>query len=265
MSDDSKIREWNAAAYHHVSAPQTSWGKRVLARLSLRGDETVMDAGCGTGRLTAELLSALPQGKVVGVDLSHNMVAAAREHLPAKNQRADFLVADLQHLPFGGAFDGIFSTAAFHWVPDHLRLFRSLLGSLRPGGWLVAQCGGGPNLARLLARVDGLMQTPLFAHYFSRFRHPWVFNDPETAAALLGEVGFVDIETSLEPAFTVLEDRASWSTFVRTVVLRLHLDCIADEALRERFIGELADQSSTDEPAFSLDYWRLKLSGKVPA
>lgn len=131
--NSSCSREWDASAYHRLSEPQVSWGKKVLSGLKLRGDEVLMDAGCGTGRLTAKLLQNLPRGLVVGIDVSENMLAGARDHLrPQFGDRVHFVAADLQQLPFERAFDGIFSTAAFHWVPDHSRLFRSLFQALRP-------------------------------------------------------------------------------------------------------------------------------------
>ncbi len=147
----SNSREWNAEEYHRLSTPQFQWGQRVLSQLHLRGDECVLDAGCGTGRLTELLLRNLPRGRVVGLDLSQNMAMHARSRLKQEfHERVELVVADLVALPFLDAFDGIFSTASFHWVHDHDLLFRNLLAALRPGGWLHAQCGGGPNIARLL-------------------------------------------------------------------------------------------------------------------
>src|SRR6266436_1828353 len=120
-------REWNSSEYHRLSQPQVSWGKKVLSRLHLRGDESLLDAGCGTGRLTAGLLQALPRGRVVGLDISQNMSRSAREYLfPQFGQRVQLVTADLSDLPFTGAFDGVVSTAAFHWVLDHDRLFRGV-------------------------------------------------------------------------------------------------------------------------------------------
>jgi len=265
MSPPSKTREWNATDYHRLSGPQVSWGKKVLARVHLRGDEMLMDAGCGTGRLTAELLQSLPRGRVVGVDLSQNMLAGARDYL-AHDFDGKFLlvVADLQDLPFERVFDGIFSTAAFHWVLDHDRLFRSLFRALRPGGWLRAQCGGGPNLARLRKRIDGLAATKKYAPYFKGFREPWTYNDAETAAAVLRGAGFIEVDTSLEPALTILEDSPRYSEFVRTAILRQHLELIPDAELRTAFVVALERQASADDPPFSLDYWRLNLNAKTP-
>ena len=264
MSNPSQTREWDATAYHRLSGPQVSWGKKVLSGLKLRGDEILMDAGCGTGRLTAELLRQLPEGRVIGVDLSQNMLATARDHLHREfGSRVQFVAADLLALPFEQAFEGIFSTAAFHWVPDHGRLFRSLFRALRPGGWLRAQCGGGPNLARLRRRMDALMVAPKYAPFFATFRDPWVYNDAETASGLLRQAGFVEVETGVEPALTVLENRESYSEFVRSAILRLHLEQIPDDELRNEFVAELVRQAAADSPAFSLDYWRLNLNGKV--
>jgi trans-aconitate methyltransferase len=265
LTDNASIsREWNSSAYHRLSQPQVSWGKKVLSRLRLRGDEVVLDAGCGTGRLTSELLEALPGGRVVGVDLSQNMLATASGHLRERfGHRAGLVAADLLYLPFGQAFDGIVSTAAFHWVMDHDQLFRSLRRSLRPGGWLEAQCGGGPNLAKLRKRVGRLAATPKFAAFFAEFREPWFYADAEGAAETLRRAGFVDVATNLEPAETLLEDRQQYSEFVSSIILRQHLKWIPDESLQAEFIATLTEEAAKDRPAFSLDYWRLNLSGRV--
>jgi trans-aconitate 2-methyltransferase len=146
MTTTESAREWNSQAYHKVSNPQFEWGLKVLERLELRGDERVMDAGCGSGRLTSKLLERLPHGEVVGVDLSHNMLTQAAEHLRKFRARVKFVQADLTRLPFDNEFDVAFSTASFHWVLDHEAMFASLARSLKPVGKIEAQCGGGANL-----------------------------------------------------------------------------------------------------------------------
>lgn len=255
-------REWNSSVYHRLSAPQVSWGKNVLARLRLRGDEFVLDAGCGTGRLTAELLEALPRGHVVAVDLSQNMLRSAREHLAGFGSRVSLLACDLLRLPFRNSFEVIVSTAAFHWVLDHDRLFANLRDALVPGGWLEAQCGGGPNLARLRARVTALAAAPQFAAHYADFREPWLFQDAESAAKTLRHAGFVEVETSIVPASTVLENFEQYTEYVRNIILRQHLESIPTEMERAQFVAKLADQAAYDDPPFSLDYWRLNLRGR---
>ena len=222
----------------------------------------MLDAGCGTGRLTADLLEALPKGRVIAADLSENMLTAAREHLAEYGERVHLVTCDLLHLPFESAFDGIVSTAAFHWVLDHDRLFAGLLRGLVPGGWLEAQCGGGPNLQRLRDRVPALAATPQIAPFLAGFREPWLFEDAQGAAATLRRAGFVDIETSIEPAPTILADVAEYSDFVRNIILQRHLEKLPTEAHRAQFMARLTAQAAEDDPPFSLNYWRLNLRGR---
>jgi len=261
--NQSFFREWNSDVYHRVSGPQVSWGKKVLSRLRLRGDEVVLDAGCGTGRLTAELLDALPRGRVVGVDLSQNMLSTAREYLARYGSRVSLIACDLLHLPFESSFGGIVSTAAFHWVLDHDRLFANLRRALVPGGWLEAQCGGGPNVLTLRKRANALAASPKFALFFSGFREPWRFQDAEGAADSLRRSGFAEVETSMEAAPTVLEGADRYNEFVRNIILRRHLENIPSEELRAEFMAELTQQAAGDDPPFLLDYWRLNLRGRA--
>jgi trans-aconitate methyltransferase len=259
------MREWNADAYHRVSAPQFDWGLRVLDRLPLSGDEVVLDVGCGTGRLTEKLVARVPRGYVVALDFSANMLARAREHLGAgPDGRVAVVRADAAWLPMAARADAVFSTATFHWVPDHPQLFRSLYQALVPGGRLVAQCGGGPNVARLHQRADALMRETPFSTYFVSWRDPWNYAEPEPTAARMRTAGFVDVVTSLEPAPVVLPDREAFKAFLITVICHPHLTYLPEGPLREAFIDKLAQQAADDSPAFELDYWRLNMSARRP-
>src|SRR5687767_4017419 len=124
-------REWDASSYHRVSGPQTEWGRRVLSRLSVAGDELTIDAGCGTGRLTGELMQLLPGGRIIAIDRSWNMLLTARANLrPSFGDRISFAQVELPALPFHAAVDLVFSTATFHWVRDHQALFDQIYRSL---------------------------------------------------------------------------------------------------------------------------------------
>src|SRR3954451_16269129 len=139
-----EARSWDGAEYDRLSTPMERLGREVLERLELRGDETLLDAGCGSGRLTELLLERLPEGRVITVDLSPSMIEAARERL---GDRADLRVADLVGLDLGGeTVDVVFSTATFHWIANHDELFASLRAALRPGGRLVG--AGSPPSSR---------------------------------------------------------------------------------------------------------------------
>ncbi len=262
-SAGANSREWNSEVYQRLSSPQFGWGQKVLDRVRLRGDETVLDAGCGTGRLTGELLERLPRGRVVGLDLSSNMLQAARRELGPRFAGHLWLVAaDLQQLPLREAADGIFSTAAFHWVKDHERLFRSLHGALKPGGWLEAQCGGGPNLAALRERADALISAPPLAPFFANWQSPWEYASPETTAERLRRAGFTAITTALEPAPVLLASAEEYREYLANIIFHRHLERIADARLKRDFLDELTRQSAADNPRFLLDYWRLNMSAR---
>ncbi len=265
MTPSTNSREWNAAEYHRLSAPQFQWGQRVLGELRLRGDEWVLDAGCGTGKLTTLLLRNLPRGRVVGLDLSRNMAQHARQNLRDDfGERAQFVTADLLALPFVSCFDGIFSTASFHWVLDHNALFRNLFAALHPGGWLHAQCGGGPNLARLRERVRDLSQSSEFAPWLSSYSEPWFFSDAEGAADRLRLAGFEAIHTDLEPAAFAVSSREEFMQYLRTFVLHRHLELLPDEARRQKFLESLAAVAAQDDLPWTLDYYRLNLRASKP-
>ena len=262
MRNQPKSREWDSSAYQRISDPQFSWGKKVLARVQVSGDETLLDAGCGTGRLTAELVEMLPHGRVVAVDLSQNMLRTAREQLEGFPGRVQFVSVDVQHLPFHECFDGIFSTATFHWIPNHDQLFRSLYAALRPGAWLIAQCGGAGNLQRLLERVALLCHAPKYAPYLASYRHSWVYANPQETAQRMCSSGFVEVETSLEEAPTLFADAQQYQEFVSKVILHRHLELIPDAGIRRDLLDELAELAAKDNPPFLLDYMRLNLSGR---
>jgi trans-aconitate methyltransferase len=258
------MREWNAETYHRVSNPQFDWGTVVLARLPLDGSECVLDVGCGTGRLTERLLARVPHGRVIGIDQSSNMVSVARDYLHAHSDRLQLLVADAAALPLREQADAVFSTATFHWVLDHPRLFRSLYDALKPGGRLVAQCGGAGNLARIHHRTEALMADAAFAPHFTQWSNPWEFADAQTAARRLADAGFEEIQTSIEQSPVVFPDAPTFRTFVTNVICRPHLACLPDAATKDAFIDRLTQLAANDNPPFELDYWRLNLSARRP-
>jgi trans-aconitate 2-methyltransferase len=247
-SDAAGPRDWDAATYDRVADPQTRWGGAVLDRLPLDGDETVLDAGCGSGRVTELLAERLPRGHVIALDASPSMIEAAGLRLGRFGDRVDYLVADLGRpfsLPSHTLADAVLSTATFHWVADHDALFHNLAAVLRPGGRLVAQCGGAGNIASIraiLATVgDGW---PGDAH----------FETPEATAERLAAAGFSDIETWLQPEPTRFEAGAQIETFLRTVVLGGHIARLAPED-RDAFVHEVASRLA--EPV--IDYVRLNI------
>src|SRR5919201_3603575 len=172
----SPARDWDGAEYDRLSSAMAALGREVLERLELRGDETVIDAGCGSGRVTEALLERLPHGRVIGVDVSASMIEAARERL---GDRVELHVADLASFDLGLQADAILSTATFHWIADHDALFGRLRAHLRPGGLLVAQCGGHGNIASVHAAARATTATAPYASHFEGWRGPRNFATPE--------------------------------------------------------------------------------------
>lgn len=259
------MREWNAESYHRISNPMFTMAMPVLQRLPLRGNELVLDVGCGSGLVTEKLLDRLSTGRAIAIDISMNMLLAARDHLRrGHGDHVSFLHADAAALPFNGIADAVFSTATFHWVLDHQALFDSLFRSLKPGGRLVAQCGGGPNIQRLHDRAAALMEEAGFAPYFTTWRDPWEFADAGTTRRRLEAAGFTDVATSIEPTPVVQADAQAFATYLTTIVCRHHISYLPSPALQQRFVDELTKMAAADLIPFELDYWRLNMAARRP-
>jgi trans-aconitate 2-methyltransferase len=242
--------DWNAAAYDKVADPQVRWGAEVLERLPLHGDELVLDAGCGTGRVTELLLERLPSGRVIALDRSATMLDEARRRLARFGDHVDFVQADLgRPLPIDPKVDAVLSTATFHWVADHDALFANLAAVLRPGGRLVAQCGGSGNIVRF-SEVASAVDPD-----FRRNTHN--FQTAEATAARLAREGFADIRTWLSEAPTRFDSIEELEAFIDTVCLRVHVATLP-EARRAAFVHDVA----TRMPEPVLDYVRLNISAR---
>jgi trans-aconitate 2-methyltransferase len=248
-------REWDAEAYDAVSDPQFGWGTEVLERLELRGDEHAIDAGCGSGRVTERLLERLPDGRMLAVDGSEAMIEKARERL---GDRASYLVVDLTELEVGEPVDLVFSTATFHWILDHERLFGRLHAALRPGGRLVAQCGGEGNVAQHAEAIEMVASRPQFARHFGGRAALWNFAGPEETEARLRGAGFAETRCWLEPKPVTPADPLRF-TMTATMVPQL---ASLPEELRLPFAEAVLEASPKP---LTLDYVRLNIEARVPA
>ena len=253
---------WDASRYHRVAQPHAAWGATVLDRLQLKGHELVVDAGCGSGRVTAQLLERLPNGHVLAVDNSEAMLAQARQTLADQAARVTFLRADLLELDRElrrEKADAIFSTAVFHWIGDHDRLFAALHAVLKPGGALVAQCGGGDNLKTFMAATDAVVARPTYAALFDG-RDLWRnYATAEETEDRLRQAGFAFGVAWLEPSPQSFPTATALADFARGVVLTSHVNVLADE-LRDDFVSAVVDEiARRNDGAYTLDYVRLNL------
>lgn len=244
-------REWDAATYDEVSDPQFEWGMEVLERLELRGDEVVVDAGCGSGRVTEKLVERLPNGRVIAVDGSEAMVEKAKERL---GDRADYLVSNLTELELPEPVDMVFSTATFHWIPDHDALFRQMRGVLKPGRRLVAQCGGKGNVVAHTEAIAAVAADPEYAQHLTQAKGLWNFASPEETEPRLADAGFSDARCWLQPK-PVQPSRPL--EFISTVTLGPVLDQLPEQK-RQPFAEAVLER---EEQPLVLGYIRLNIEG----
>lgn len=247
---------WDGKSYDRISGPQEQLGLAVLANLELAGDELVLDAGCGSGRITQALAARLPRGRVLAIDQSESMAQAARERLARApggiGERVEVRVGDLLELDLGEPVDAILSTATFHWIGDHERLFAVLHRALAPGGRLLAQCGGEGNIDGLRGRVAEVMEREPYAEAFADWRAPWNYAGPELTRERLLGAGFSGAEAWLTPAPQQPEHARE---FLSTIVLGPHFRHLPAE-LREPFMDEVMELLG--EPVV-VDYVRLNM------
>jgi len=245
-------RDWNAASYDAISAPQQQWGADVVARLRLEGDEHVLDAGCGTGRVTELLLERLPRGRVVAVDGSPSMADLARERLDRR--RVDVICADLLELQLDRTLDAAVSTATFHHIFDHDKLFARIRAVLRQDAQFAAQCGGYGNIDRARRVGAELAQRDPYGEHLATMGELWHYATVDESTARLERAGFAVADCWLEPKPTTPPRPRE---FLETVIFAPYLERLPAE-LRSPFLDEL--EPLLGEPLV-LDYVRLNWDG----
>jgi trans-aconitate 2-methyltransferase len=250
-------REWNAAAYEGLSSPQTRWGADFLGRLELAGDEDAIDAGCGTGKVTALLLERLPRGTVLAVDGSRAMVEAAEERF-AGEPRVRVEHQDLLALEVEEPVDLVFSTATFHWIKDHPGLFDRLAGVLKPGGRLAAQCGGEGNISRATRATQKVMGWPRFRPFFEDWDDDKNYAGAGETKKRLEAAGFEGVRAWLHEELTGFEDVDELARFLATVVLGGHMQRLP-EGERGPFARAVAEEIVAADGEPLLDYVRLNM------
>jgi trans-aconitate 2-methyltransferase len=254
---------WDANSYERVAEAQFRWAKEVVAWRAWAGDEHVLDAGCGPGRVSEELLRMLPKARVTAADRDPDMLAKARRRLDPFGPRARVVEADLEHLPALGPVDVVLSTAVLHWVSDHPAAFAGFHRNLRQGGEVLLQFGGQGNIARLVGVARRVTAQPRFRDRFADWTPPWRFDTPATTRLHLKAAGFADVRTWLEARPTPFAGRAEFLAFCAAAPLRPHLGRLA-AVDHGSFLEAVGDEWAAAGLPLELDYVRLNARARRP-
>ena len=260
MAPEAPRTDWNAAVYDRIGTPMRGWAQQVIDDLELRGDETVLDAGCGSGSVTLDLLRKLPDGKVYAVDSSPEMTSNLEKELAERGiTNVVALTASLADFTLPEQVDAVFSNAVFHWVPDDDGLFGSLARATKPGGRLRAQCGGAGNIARLREATHDVEKRAPYAEHLSGDSDFRKYRSVEEARAAMERNGWRDVRGNLFEAPVTFEDEDAAVLYLRTIILQ-HQVAALPEDLSERFLrGVVAETVQRFGAPFSADYVRLDL------
>ena len=239
--------KWNAAEYAANSSVQQSWAREIIAKLELRGDEQILDVGCGDGKVTAEIARALPRGSVTGVDASPQMIEFASKNFPPqKFSNLRFRAMDARKLKFERAFAVVFSNAALHWVDDHEKFLHGASAVLSPGGRLLISCGGKGNAHDVFLAIRPVMRLKRWREFFRQMPLPYFFYAPADYEKWLPKHGFKNCALQLTPKDAVYAGAEGFATWLRTTWLPFTQR--VPEEMREEFIAAVTQRYLAKHP-----------------
>ena len=259
--------DWDATTYDCISDAQESWGHEIIEYRKWKGNEIVLDAGCGSGRLTKILSIKVPQGKVIAVDSDLAMIRLAKENL-AKFSNIEFIKMDISQLEIAEKVDVVFSNAVLHWILNHKKVFECFWQILNPDGQLLIQCGGHRNLVKTLSIINKVSRSKEFYNYFCNnkgddiWRQTWYFAKKEDTERILQEIGFENIQVFLEDKEAKFHNKEEYFLFLKTIVLLPYLKYLPNDMLKDKFAKSVIQEIDTNakELQWKLDFVRLNIN-----
>jgi trans-aconitate 2-methyltransferase len=251
---------WDGRGYHRVASVQEAWGRALLEEIPPGDYRRILDAGCGSGRLTQHLLRRFPDATVTALDRSADMLEQAGRTLARFRRRVRLVEADLLAPLRPCSFDLVFSNATFHWVTDHDRLFRNCAAALVSGGRLIAQSGGHGNLRRVETASRRASSRPEFRREFRGFRRPVYYAPAAATRARLARAGFSEAAVWLAPSPQRFPTLKKFRDFARHVTLVPNFARLSDDARRAAYLDAFVDayRALFGHPLV-LDYVRLNV------
>jgi len=265
--ETSAQHKWNPEDYEKHSSAQEKWADALISGLKLKGDEHILDIGCGDGKITAKMAARVPEGRVLGIDSSLDMIGFARKKFPpVQCANLRFELGDALSLDFDREFDIVTSFACLHWIEDHLSVLKGVRRSLRPGGRLLIQCGGRGNAGELMALTEELIRKSIWARYFQGFRFPYYFYGTEGYHSWLEQAGLEGVRVALVPKEMVQQGKDGLEGWIRTTWHPV-LERVPED-LRQQFIREMAEgyleRHPLEDGLAKLDMMRLEVEAKRP-
>lgn len=257
---------WNAEVYDRIGTPMRGWAQAVIDDLGLRGDETVLDAGCGSGSVTFDLLERLPNGRIIAVDSSPEMIGQLSKTIAQRGEtRITPILGSLTDFALHEPVDIVFSNATLHWIQDDDALFTCLLRATKPGGRFRAQCGGGHIFAKFMPAVNAVRLSEPFVQHLRDYHDGKNYRTPESATAIMERNGWTDARASAFDAPVAFDAEDDAALYLRTIILRDHVANLPED-LQEPYVrAVIREYIARHGPPFTADYVRLNLWATRPA
>ena len=243
-----QMYQWNAVDYAKSSSIQQQWARELICKLNLKGNETLLDIGSGDGKVTAEIAAHLPNGSVVGIDSSEEMIKLAQSMFSADaftNLR--YQREDASSLPFENEFNVVFSNATLHWILDHRPVLCGIFASLKHGGKVLLQMGGRGNAIEVMDAFTRMIKREEWRKCFNGFNFSYGFYEPDDYRMWLREAGLDAKRVELIPKDAAHQGRSGFESWIRTTWLPYTQQ--VPEEKREIFISQLADDYLWQHPA----------------